>query len=932
MYGQDSGGHLPHHVQQQQQQQQQLYAQLPMLHSPHHEQEQQQAGGGLNDGAVSTIMIPSPTVSSSGPVAAATAAAQAAAAAVVGKRRVRKLGGAKQIPSTPALGAGNAPGVGVGGVGGGAGVGRAPVVVATEKNAQVLAAATAAAVAARQQQYKQQQQLLGSQVATLAESIFRRWGAEGVLREDVVTRVLQHWYLMQNCWGTDRSRGLLEKFMGLTALSEAALKEAALGGGPEAPLQRATQAPTPLPPVHPFLAVLDDWTAAVALHVSDMKEGVERITANGRFEETFMGAKEALERLWGEQLPFAFLLAGLVAPEDRQRLLEELLALTFRSTNALEDRHMVLKCTDRHGLTFLGIVRIRTHRDLVRQYDSTIVSLQPLPLVVPPPPSSGPVLGTSTSSASSSSGSSSSGGPPSPSPPPPKPVLSWRPTRDGGRWRYAELTLAQDTSNRVLVLERWGGGLVRGDGWGLRTLTTGTALYVEGSRVLGVRPPPGEGAAALIAPQQQQQQQEQVPVLPLPQMVQLQPQQRYMPSASPSLLGNSGGVTKRIFPPTSTGASTLPLARQQQQQQQPQQQHQQHQQHQHQQLQQQQQYHPQALASPTPGGASVMFPSPVAHDASAFGSPILSQHQQQQQQQKAYQVLPHQQPQTPFYEPPSTPLLNPPPASFTTQLPPTPSPRGGRGRGRGRGGGRGTSKRARTTPPPVPPPAMLPPAAAPHAEADVGLLSTYAITAAETLAGWAGGEESPAASQALADLLQVSGSLPSTFFEAADGELAQAAAAASSSPVVGGEGESSMPEWQVSALEHEMEHHGHFSPHHSPASPQQQDGHQQHHHHQQQQQQQQQEMMAPPVQQPSIAPMLRKTESTNAAATILMLTGGAGGGEKGAMLERALGGGGGGGAGGGEGMEIEGGGEGIKDEQAKEGHVEDEDDHLHFLQ
>lgn len=39
----------------------------------------------------------------------------------------------------------------------------------------------------------------------------------------------------------------------------------------------------------------------------------------------------------------------------------------------------------------------------------------------------------------------------------------------------------QDTANRVLVLERWGGGLVRGDGWGLRTLTTGTALYVEGS-------------------------------------------------------------------------------------------------------------------------------------------------------------------------------------------------------------------------------------------------------------------------------------------------------------------------------------------------------------------------------------------------------------------------------------------------------------------
>lgn len=39
---------------------------------------------------------------------------------------------------------------------------------------------------------------------------------------------------------------------------------------------------------------------------------MERLTANGRFEEVFVGAKEGLERLWLEQMPFAFLVAGYV--------------------------------------------------------------------------------------------------------------------------------------------------------------------------------------------------------------------------------------------------------------------------------------------------------------------------------------------------------------------------------------------------------------------------------------------------------------------------------------------------------------------------------------------------------------------------------------------------------------------------------------------
>lgn len=39
---------------------------------------------------------------------------------------------------------------------------------------------------------------------------------------------------------------------------------------------------------------------------------MERLTANGRFEDVFIGAKEGLERLWLEQMPFPFLVAGCV--------------------------------------------------------------------------------------------------------------------------------------------------------------------------------------------------------------------------------------------------------------------------------------------------------------------------------------------------------------------------------------------------------------------------------------------------------------------------------------------------------------------------------------------------------------------------------------------------------------------------------------------
>ena len=39
-----------------------------------------------------------------------------------------------------------------------------------------------------------------------------------------------------------------------------------------------------------------------------LQEGVERVTANGRFEEVFCGAKEALDQISAEQVPFWFLL------------------------------------------------------------------------------------------------------------------------------------------------------------------------------------------------------------------------------------------------------------------------------------------------------------------------------------------------------------------------------------------------------------------------------------------------------------------------------------------------------------------------------------------------------------------------------------------------------------------------------------------------
>lgn len=66
-----------------------------------------------------------------------------------------------------------------------------------------------------------------------------------------------------------------------------------------------------LPPLHPFLCVLDDWYGAVLVHEADMARGRERVMVNERFKEAFMGggAREALERMHHQQLPVWLLLA-----------------------------------------------------------------------------------------------------------------------------------------------------------------------------------------------------------------------------------------------------------------------------------------------------------------------------------------------------------------------------------------------------------------------------------------------------------------------------------------------------------------------------------------------------------------------------------------------------------------------------------------------
>lgn len=125
-----------------------------------------------------------------------------------------------------------------------------------------------------------------------------------------------------------------------------------------------------------------------------------------------------------------------------------------------------IQCTDRHGLSFLGTVRLRVHRDVGRQYMATIVALQPLPPVVPPPAPAAALAAVPAPGAPAAAGKGPAfvgggggGGVVVKVQPGPqqggqqgqgqqgggggKPVLTWRSTRDGGRWRYAELTLAQ---------------------------------------------------------------------------------------------------------------------------------------------------------------------------------------------------------------------------------------------------------------------------------------------------------------------------------------------------------------------------------------------------------------------------------------------------------------------------------------------------------
>ena len=827
------------------------------------------------------------------------------------KRRARKAGGAK----TPKAASFNEVRSAAGG----------PASSPRENKAGTAQSATAAAVMARQHQYRQQQQLLGSQVTALAERVFRGWGAEGVLRQDVVTSVLQHWYLMQLCWGVDRSRGLLGRFMGLTGLSEGILKEAASRAGPEAVLQRASQAPTPVPPLHPFLAALDDWAAAVALHVSDMREGVERVTTNGRFEENFIGAKAALERLCKERLPFAFLLVGLVSPEDRERLVEELMALTFRSGEALQDRHMVLKCTDRNGLTFLGIVRIRTHRDLARNYFCTLVSLQPLPLVAPPPRAS-----TTGKAGAPSSASSASSAAPTPSSVSPKPTLSWLPAQDGGRWRYAELTLAQDATDRVLVLERWGGGLVRGDGWGLRTLTTGTALFVEGSRILGVRPAPRDSQAP---PSSHPPRQESTPPVTAPAVIRSHSQPQYPPA---TFAASRGGITRRIFPqqsrPLEGGHDTRggEVARGQaagrpedSNRRLPSRDH--HHQpppsHPEPPLQQEKAWHEAGIAPgqlwkdderyPHKGGARASAGGSRAPAPDALSEMPAMESLQQYRAHEGAGTVPSQHPSHFISgQPPSLPAAYPPLPDAKDASGPLSYPWGAEVGARGDWP---SSKRARSSNADYAA-EVGEPASSAHSPGEGSSVSAHAVTASEALAGWTGGEESPAASQALEQLLQVSETLPPAFFEAEEG-LPVPAASSQGSRV----GDLPMAEWQFSALENEMvQMHGTNSLPHVPAAHLEGQEQAEHDHGLFLGQRPLEERVPGPAEDIRVprAPALGKTESSTAAATILMLTAG-----KDLDGKESL-------------NESSGGSSEREETRAKDvgRDVADKNDHLHFLQ
>lgn len=55
---------------------------------------------------------------------------------------------------------------------------------------------------------------------------------------------------------------------------------------------------------------------------------------------------------------------SVVAVEDRARFVCEVCSLLFTTSGPLVDCHLVMRCLERHGNTFLGVVRLRCHRQV----------------------------------------------------------------------------------------------------------------------------------------------------------------------------------------------------------------------------------------------------------------------------------------------------------------------------------------------------------------------------------------------------------------------------------------------------------------------------------------------------------------------------------------------------------------------------------------
>lgn len=98
------------------------------------------------------------------------------------------------------------------------------------------------------------------------------------------------------------------------------------------------------------------------------QEGVERLTANGRFEDVFIGAKEGLERLWLEQMPFPFLVAGCVSfilmwmVVGRGREVDSRCLLMPKCTDHTHNRTRTIQTTNQNGThTIQTTNQNRTH-------------------------------------------------------------------------------------------------------------------------------------------------------------------------------------------------------------------------------------------------------------------------------------------------------------------------------------------------------------------------------------------------------------------------------------------------------------------------------------------------------------------------------------------------------------------------------------------